>query len=66
MARRTVGDMLKLVRSMASVLARRFRGRAVLELENLGRSRVRQGRALGSVGAKGRMAGVNAGIKIDR
>ncbi len=27
--------MLKLVRSIVSVIARRFRGRAVLELENL-------------------------------
>jgi len=33
--RRTVGSMLKLMRSIVSVLARRFRSRAVLQLENL-------------------------------
>ena len=33
--RRTVGSMLKLVRSIVSVFARRFRSRAVLQLENL-------------------------------
>jgi putative transposase len=32
---RNVAGMLKLVRSIVSVLARRFRSRAVLELENL-------------------------------
>jgi predicted component of type VI protein secretion system len=32
---RSVAGMLKVVRSIVSVLARRFRSRAVLELENL-------------------------------
>src|SRR5216683_1846030 len=35
MGRRSVAGMLKLVRSIVSVLARRFRNRGVLELENL-------------------------------
>jgi putative transposase len=35
MVRRSVADMLTLVRFIVSVLARRFRSRAVLELENL-------------------------------
>jgi transposase InsO family protein len=35
MDRRSVAGMLKVVRSMVSVLARRFRSRAVVELENL-------------------------------
>ena len=35
MDRRSVAGMLKVVRSIVSVLARRFRSRAVLELENL-------------------------------
>ena len=35
MGRRSVAGMLELVSAIVSVLARRFRGRAVLELENL-------------------------------
>ena len=35
MSRRSVAVMLKLVRSIVSAVARRFRRRAVLELENL-------------------------------
>ena len=35
MGRRSVAGMLKLVHSIVSVIARRFRNRAVLELENL-------------------------------
>ena len=35
MSRRSVAGMLKLVRSAISIVARRFRSRAVLELENL-------------------------------
>jgi hypothetical protein len=35
MGRRSVAGMLKFVSSMVSVLARRFRTRAVVELENL-------------------------------
>jgi putative transposase len=35
MGRRSVADMPKLVHTIVSVLARRFRSRAVLELENL-------------------------------
>jgi hypothetical protein len=35
MGRRSVAGMLKLVRSIVSVVARRFRRRLVLELENL-------------------------------
>jgi hypothetical protein len=35
MGSRSVAGMLKLVRSMVSVVVRRFRGRVVLELENL-------------------------------
>jgi hypothetical protein len=35
MGSRNVAGMLKLVRSIVSVLARRFRSRVVLELENL-------------------------------
>ena len=35
MGRRSVASMLKLERSIISVVARRFRSRAVVELENL-------------------------------
>jgi hypothetical protein len=35
MGRRSVAGMLKLVRSIVSVVTRRFRRRVVLELENL-------------------------------
>src|ERR1700730_5246324 len=35
MSRRSVAGMLKLVHSALSIVARRFRSRAVLELENL-------------------------------